>query len=349
MEGERQKRIWRQLYTPVIYCIFPLLSSTASAVVAEVPPDPNQEEDQIDLCFQQPELQKIPEQTRAVVHTYSCKTARWIDHLFGEDHDFKEEHVSGKLTTGFRWSEYEKFEPKIRFRLSTDLPNADSKVKAFLGRVEEEAYIRETKPKDDSAFRQGLEDEDASWLLGFGYDPNPARRQGFDYSLGVKLRSTPDPYGKIRYRYRRMLGENSDLRFRQTFFWRLDEGFGTTSYVDVAGELGVRNVIRWESIGTVSEDTEGLNWWTGTTFYHHLGGKRGIALLAFVQGETDEPVTLREYGVRLTWRRPVAREWLFVEFGPSVTWPRERLEESRELSLGFGILFELHFGQKNLN
>ena len=346
MKGEKQKPSWPPLGAPCIAGIFLLLISTAGADTENEDSKPDQTDDQIDLCIQHPEKNKAAEQVQAVLHTFSCKTARWIDHLFGDTHDFNEDQVSGIMSAGFRWSEFDDLEPKTRFRLKSDLPNVDSRVNAFLGRVDEEAYIRETKPLEDSAYRQGFEDEEASWLLGFGYNPNSKRRQGFDYSLGVRLRSTPDPYAKIRYRYNRTLATDSDLRFRQTLFWRLDDGFGTTSYLDMANELGVRKVLRWETIGTVSEDTEGLNWWTGTTLYQHLGGKQGIAFLAFVRGETDEPVSLQEYGFRVTWRRPLGREWLFMELGPSVTWPRERLDQSRDISLGFGFLFEIHFGQK---
>jgi hypothetical protein len=35
---------------------------------------------------------------------------------------------------------------------------------------------------------------------------------------------------------------------------------------------------------------------------------------------------------------------MYLSFGPSLTWPREYLDEKREASLGFGVWIEMQFG-----
>lgn len=299
----------------------------------------------VDPCIYHPENSKLPEQSRAVVHTFSCHAIRWFDGLFGDDHEFPTDEVSGELTTGFTWSEYDGFDPKLRFRVNAPLPNLNGRVNAFLGRVEEEAYIRDTKTTDQSIFREGIEDDqERSWLLGLGYKADKNKNRGWDYSIGVRLRLPPRPYAKVRYHHDFTFGSKTDLRFRETFFWRKDRGFGSTTHFDLAHDLGERDLLRWETIATISEITDGVEWWTGATHYHHLGGQSALATLLFVRGETSAPVELEEYGIRFTWRRPVARDWLFIEFGPSISWPRERIEEKRELSLGLGVSLKMQFG-----
>ena len=315
-----------------------LLAQEASNTQIDKAPDGS------DLCNYSENSGEFPEQVQGKVHSYSCYTARWIDRLFGSKYDFDEDAVNGMMSVGFLWTEFDGLDPKVRFRLDAPLPNLDNRVRAFLGRVEEDAEIRGTQPTDQTAFQDGIEETERSWLLGLGYNPNPDRRQGFDYSLGIRLRASPDPYARIRYRYYRDLDEQRRLKFIQTTFWRRDEGFGTTSNLDMDWDLNSGNILRWETIGTVSEDTEGLNWWSGTTWYRHLGGDAAIALLGFVRGETDQPVGLQEYGFRLTWRHPFKRDWMYLEYGPSITWPRERKEEKRELSLGVGLRWEVQFG-----
>ncbi len=325
----------------VLGCVALLL---ARPVLAQPEIDDTADPIEVDECAQKPDPAEMPERIRARVHTTSCRTVRWVDHLFGDEHEFQEEEIGGIISTALSWSEFDGFEPKLRFKLDAKLPNLNRRVNAFLGRVEEDAYIRDTQPDDQTAFRDGIEDEDRSWLLGFGYNKNPHRKQGFDYSAGIRLRAPPDPYVKVRYRYNSDWNDGRDLRFNQTIFWRRNEGFGTTSSLDMAWDLHETSLLRWESIGTVSEDTEGLNWWTGVTWYQNMGNIGAAALLGFVRGETDEPVALQEYGLRLTLRRPWLREWMYLEAGPSLTWPRERRNQQREASLGFAIRVEMEFG-----
>jgi hypothetical protein len=40
----------------------------------------------------------------------------------------------------------------------------------------------------------------------------------------------------------------------------------------------------------------------------------------------------------------VFRSWLFIELLTSVTWPRETLDEEREINPGIGVGFEMFFG-----
>ena len=56
-------------------------------------------------------------------------------------------------------------------------------------------------------------------------------------------------------------------------------------------------MLRSEAIATLSEDTEGTEWYFGQTWYHRLEGNNGISLRAFVSGATDHVVPLREYGL----------------------------------------------------
>ena len=44
------------------------------------------------------------------------------------------------------------------------------------------------------------------------------------------------------------------------------------------------------------------------------------------------------------YRRNLARKGLFLDVSASLTWPREELEEEREINPGIGIGFEMYFG-----
>jgi len=211
--------------------------------------------------------------------------------------------------------------------------------------VDEEAFITDTQGQDRNFYNPGVIDrgDESSWLLGLGHR-RKAKKSGWDYSVGVRLRLPPRPFAKLSYFYNKQFSENTDLRFRQTFFWRSDQGFGTTSRGDLAYGINVKNVLRWEAIATVSEITEGADWYFGQTWYHLFGDRSAFSLLSFVGGSTGAPVETKEFGFNLIWRKPFTRDWIYLSMGPSITWPRHFAEEKREMSLGFGLWIEMEFG-----
>ncbi|MCU0989377.1 MAG: hypothetical protein MUE63_07310 [Xanthomonadales bacterium] len=304
-----------------------------------------QDAETFDACDWKLEGEPLQEQVQEVVRDLSCHTYRWFDGLWGDRHDFDERAVSGLLTLGAEYTEYEGFDPKLRFKVRAPLPNMSSRWDLMLGRVDEESFVSDTTGQDRTFFNPGVIDrgQDASWLLGLGHR-GKERKSGLDYSLGVRLRVPPNPYGKVQYYFNYDFSERIDLRFRQTFFWRLDEGFGTTSRGDLAYAINLQNVLRWEGIATAHDETRGTQWYFGQTWYHLFEGSNAISLRAFVRGETNAPVELQEYGLHLNWRRPFTRDWLYLSVGPSITWPRELEEEERDLSLGFHVWLEMEFG-----
>jgi hypothetical protein len=299
----------------------------------------------IDKCDQKPTDDSLMEQVQSGTFEYTCRTVRWFDSLFGDSRDFEEEALFGRISLGTAWNQYEDFDPSLRFRLRTDLPNVSSRWNAFFGRVDEEDYIRGTETQQDSAFRRGINDSDQpEWLFGLGYKGRKPGEAGWDFSVGVRLRLPPQPYVRAMYTRSWNIGRRHDLRYRQTFFARYDKGYGTTTSFDTVRELSDDNVLRFELIGTLADYTEGVDWWAAHTWYHRLAAKRGISLRSFARGRTKGEVTLTEYGLELSWRRQLNRDWLFINAGPTLTWPRYFRSEKREASWGVAVLLEMDFG-----
>jgi len=331
--------------TPVDEIQHPFGESGEDAAPAETEATAGPPIESRDECDWALEDQEIQEQTREVARSWSCHTFRWFDSWWGDKYDFDENAVNGLLTFGARYTEYYGFDPKLRIRVRAPLPNLSRRWDVILGRVDEEAFVTDTQGQDRTFYNPGAIDrgEEDAWLLGLGHR-GKARKHGWDYSVGVRLRLPPEPYVKAQWYYNKDLSERSDFRFRQTFFWRSDRGFGTTSRGDLAYGIDEKNVLRWEAFGTTHDKIQGVQWYAGQTWYHLFGGRSAFSLRSFVRGETGADVTLKEYGVDMIWRRPFTREWLYLSVGPSVTWPREVLEDKREMSLGFNLWLEMEFG-----
>ena len=306
----------------------------------------NPAEMQSDACDGKVKGQEIQEQTREVFRSWSCHSFRWFDGLWGDSHDFDEDAVRGWFIAGAEYTEYDGFDPRLRVRVRAPLPNMNRRWDLILGRVDETTFVSDTEGTDKTFFNPGVvnqRDEDPEWLLGLGHRGR-SRKQGWDWSAGVRLRVPPRPYAKLQYYYNRAFSQDTDVHFRQTFFWRNDDGFGATARGDLAHSIDPSNVLRLEGIITNSEESQGFQWYFGHTWYHRFAGENGISLLAFAEGETDHEVPLRDYGFNLIWRRPFTRDWLYLSMGPSLTWPKEFESEKREMSLGFGLWVEVEFG-----
>lgn len=305
-------------------------------------PDSDPAHDPCDWDLSSPYVQ---EDSQEVMRGATCHSFRWFDGLFGDEMEYPADEVNGLITTGFSWSQYDKFEPRLRLRVRAPLPNMSNRWDVLLGRGDEDAFISDTEARDQSFYNPGLinRNQEDSWLLGLGHRRGRDRK-GWDWSVGIRLRTPPVPYVKTQWYYNKQFTDATDLRFRQTFFWRDDDGFGTTSRGDFAWGLNPEDVLRWEAVATVSEETEGTLWYFGQTWYHLMGDNGAISALAFIRGETDAEVDLNEYGFNFIWRRPFTRDWLFLSMGPSVTWPRFKETEKRELSLGFNVWIEMEFG-----
>jgi hypothetical protein len=319
---------------------------TEEADTAQEPGEPVTEESPWDdPCDWELENQELQEQTREVLRSWSCHSFRWFDSLWGSEYDYPEEAVNGLLNFGAEYTRYDGLDPRFRLRVRAPLPNLSTRWDLILGRVNEEAFVTDTQAQDKTFYNPGAIEraEDDAWLLGLGHR-GKQRRSGWDYSAGVRLRLPPEPYVKAQYYYNHDFNERSDFRFRQTFFWRSDRGFGTTSRGDLAYGIDANNVLRWEAFGTIHEETQGTQWYAGQTWYHLFGDRSAFSLRAFVNGETSNEVPLQEYGFDLVWRKPFTREWMFLSLGPSITWPRYFEDEERKISLGFGAWIEIVFG-----
>jgi hypothetical protein len=300
-------------------------------------------QDGCDADYSEPHWQ---EDTQEFFRGISCHTFRWADGLFGEDVDYPEDSVSGLAVLGGSWNQYEGFDSRLRFRVRAPLPNMDRRWDLILGRDDEDAFIQDTQPQDDTFYNPGVlnRGDSDSLILGLGGRRRGADRNGWDWSAGVRLRRSPVPYVRLRYFYSKVFSPETDLRARQTFFWRSDDGFGTTTRADLAHAFRPQDVMRWETVATLSEVTEGVEWFVGQTWFHLMRDRRAFSVLTFASGETDAPVGLREAGFNFIFRQPFTRDWIWISYGPSATWPRFEPEDERELSLGFTVQLEMEFG-----
>lgn len=280
------------------------------------------------------------------IYSGVCGTAVWFDGLFGNPrYDQDSNNTFGRIGLFETLDRRDNLDTRLKFRARLALPALKDRARITLGRGDEQELIEERPANSENpqpaAFRS---DTDDAWLLGLGYAKQDDLKSGFDFGIGVRLRFPVDPYVKATYRHNFIFNENNMLRFRETPFWRDSRGYGATTQLAFDHLLSPRLLLRWNNVGTVAEDTDGLHWGSNVTAFQSLGSRRAISYTALVRGETAADVEIQNYGAEVRYRRQVFREWLFLELKSSVTWPRETLDEQREINPGVGIGFEMFFG-----
>lgn len=284
------------------------------------------------------------------LHTFLWRSAMRVDGWFGSEmsEDVYANATRGSMTPVILWDEFNGFDQKFRFRVKMPLPHLDERYNAFIGTFSRDEFVTEREQASGAIPRQrtgGAVDDDQT-LVGIQFRGRRERVGGrFDADAGIRIRSPIDPFVKAGYRYRGAMSERVLFTLHETGFWQNSEGFGLTSRVDIERGFDADALLRWTASATISEASEGVRGYTALTMYRELSTDSAIAGQLFTSGEFDAAVPLGEYGIRVAYRKRIFRDWLVLELRPSLTWPRDRPEERRETSWGFGIGFEMFFGE----
>jgi hypothetical protein len=299
---------------------------------------------------ERPEVDEVPviDDTREMLEETLCTAALWVDGLFGESGDIQ----AARRTHGFveinnYYSEFENYESRARMRVEVDLPTMENRLSAFVGRENDDEFVRGRNEVNELRSQFPTLDDENEWLAGFGYSLPGRERLQTKFRVGVRSLSHPRAFVQTRLRYNLYSDNRNVIYVGSTPFWNSMDGFGITNNFDFSHVLSPTRLLRWYSVGTVSEKTEGLNWRHSLIHYQNLKLKRALAYEAFIRGETDEPEPLYEYGARVLFRHPLLKRRLYAEWALGYSWPRIDPEEPREGSANIGLGFELPFGQKD--
>lgn len=316
---------------------------------AEVAGPPAPDASPMEICAQPAEDDlTVLQRVRRSLTVTACASSAWLDGLFGDQIHYDDYHATyGTVTAGGIWSDYDGFDPRLRFRARLQLPQWDERISAFAGRVGEDDYVSDTEGDFDALpTRQFGTLEDESVLLGLGYSSPKRTGNDFDAGVGVRVDVPLDPYARARYEVVRSFADRYVFSARETVFWQNTEGFGTTTRVNIDRIISDRFLLRWSNLGKYTEETIGMEWYTQVTLFQSVGQRTGLAWQAQMEGATDNEVQITRNAARLILRRQLTPEWLILELRGGVSWPRRKLSEDRDPSPEVGIAFEMQFGQK---
>ena len=279
-----------------------------------------------------------------------CRATLWFDGLFGDPRAIAERDATyGYLEPSLEWSEHDGVEPGLRFRGKINLPVADRRLNAILGRSDTDEIRRTGSSQDPGVdpIPESFRDADDEWLVGLGYSPVRGAQRRLDFDAGVEVSDPPDFFAQGRYRRHWFVSKRDLVRARQTVFWRSDDGLGTSLRLDLERVLGGPYVARWRNGATYADNSRGVEWFEELTLFHRLGEKAALAYVLSADGATDADVPVWKYALELIYRQNILREWLYVELRPGVDWRRRGVELDRELEPILGVSLQIHFGERD--
>lgn len=300
------------------------------------------------FCNQNPpEDEALVHSTRRNVEELMCATTLWVDGLFGDRYNVRNARdTHGHIELSHNWSEYFGHKTRLRLDVNFDLPNLDERYSGFIGRDDTDAV--ESDRADTSALRARfpqVENRD-EWLAGLGYSLPDRRSLRMDFRVGVSNLRLPKLFVQGRLRYNAYSDEHNLVHLRATPFWNNREGFGLTVGADLSHLLSPNRLLRWGTVGTRSEESDGLSWRSALTLYQGLPRKFGVAGELFARGATQLPVPLLEYGLQTTLRHPLLDDSLWAQWVLSYSFPRALRSEEREGAFGIGVGLTLPFGEQ---
>lgn len=280
------------------------------------------------------------EDSRAQVREATEWVARGIDSWFGDKPFEQGGRVSnGRIRMRLVWREHDRADAHVRFRVKLRLPNLEERADFFIGSENEKDLVRsrpDTLMDQKRVFRESKKD-DETLFAGM-------RLRFFDHvSFHMGLRDLYKPYLKLRYEQEWTFAEKCRLFFQETPYWALNDGLGETTVLEFEHALTSDLSLRWLNSGTLSEEDDGLDWYSSIGLHRRFEGNRQLSGEFLLDGETGAPVAVADYGILMKWRQPVWREWLFGEVTAGHYWHREKPEADRESQWAFGLGLQMNF------
>jgi len=270
-----------------------------------------------------------------------------VDRLFGsEEPDVAYEQASGSVAPALLWDRYNHWQTLLRFIGDVPLPQLSESFHAFIGRLNPQEFVSESQAPSGALPNPYAPYPQDQTLLGIQY--YQPQRQGAQWDGGAGLPVTLshfDPFVKGGYLYQTGDQEHGVLQWRQDAFYQDTQGgFGVTNRLDLQRLLSPGLLVTWTGSTTYAQRSYGWNSWSTLDAYLAFPDRRAIDVELSVNGQTQAPVPLQDYGVKLAYRHSILRDWLVLEVRTSLDFPRYYLYQERIASWGLGVGFEMMFG-----
>ena len=284
------------------------------------------------------------DRVHAMVQEKTCEPAVWFDSFFGEDHvlldlrpgTFIKWRNSATLTEGL------KVAYAADFSISFDLPRWERTLRHARLYIESKSEVDKFATQRGKPIQPGVRQP----IFGVRIDPY-IRSLALLVSIdsGVKINIHPNAFIRMRYQYSKAFGEVYLIRFSEIAMWRAVEHFSNTLQLDLERNINTFTLVRWGNNISYIDDTPGVKWNTGISYFTLLTRKGAISFDTSMWGVNDPEWAIENYRIGSLYRLNFYRPWLFLEIEPEVTWPVNEKSGHRNATYALMSTLEIQFGK----
>lgn len=265
-----------------------------------------------------------------------ASAARWADHFF-EDPDFLDEeaHAHISLRQSVEFSRKSDVEYRTRINGSVSLPHFSRKLKVvFEG--DDDLEIDEEDDPDD----MGTSTDQSVEAHTVGLQYAALSRPDYDFRIGVGVRMGDTAvFAGPRWRVQANVSPMWRTRFTQRLRWYSDDGWKSSTDVDVDRQIGPRNLFR-QNVSTVWRedrfDRDGFRHTATSSFVQPLADLRAIRYAWSSDYLTRPDQRWSSSTLSVSYRSSLFRDWIRLELKPFVSW-----EEDFEWNANPGVVISL--------
>lgn len=279
---------------------------------------------------------RLADEIRANLSERVIALTNSVDALFGTERlDEESKNSRARIRVGFELNEGGGFDIRQGANIALDLPKTERRLQLLFTNTLEG---RESSPFGDGIQTPTTDDTFQSGLRYFLFSQGPAR---VNIDGGLKWNGGITPFVQLRGRY---IFADKDWAITPTqfIFWRRKDGeFGESSRLYIDRKITGQTLLRLRTEGTLSQDSDGLEYNQSLTSYTQERETWGYSFGALIQGASGEPIGVGRYQLLALYRSQFYRDWLFLQLGPVATFEYDR---DWRLAPGFLVQFESVIG-----
>lgn len=285
---------------------------------------------------------KPSEEYERGAHPPAISTAEWIekiharisegilsastrfDGFFGDERIQEEQQKTQiRVKVSVKFAEGQR--SKISFPISANLslPNLEDKVQIVVDTLVQKEDEETTAAKTPSTAEDKTETKPNDVKVSLRYNIVERARRWVNIDGGLKVHSKKlEPFGQIRIR-RTFDFHSWASRVTQFVFWYENDGFGTTSRLDIDKQLHPNTFYRMTGNMTWTEGDAGMVFAQSFFLRQQLSHLRSLGIELSGKGHSHPSIVMDEYIAKVSYRRRIYKNWAFVEIAPEMRFLRE--------------------------
>ena len=288
------------------------------------------------------------DQTHYFVGKNLCEPAVWFDNFFGKDRILEDVRpgIFVSLRNSARWTEGKNVDYIHDFSLRLRLPQLETLLKKARFFIVSGSDTDKFTTQPGQPVNPGVDPATGvrKPTLGLRLDFFTWLRSLVSIDTGIIIHLPLDPFIRMRYQYTKPFGGVYLIRFTETALRSYIEQFTETSQLDLERKITNFTLLRWSNYTTYTDDRDGITWNTGISLITQLTPRSAISYDTSMWGVNHPEWTIQNRRIGSRYRRNLYRPWLFFEFEPEVTWPKD---DSVHKNFVYAVMatLEIQFGK----